>query len=298
MIGLKKIAEVLMIIVFILLLFGCKQLGLESDEENTQGDSTVPTDVKPPSVSEISPNGDAKDVSIDSTIMVTFNEAIDPESLTLDTENETCTGNIRVSYNDFTTCVKMDGPANASDDKTTFTLTPATHLYRGTYYNVEVKKGYKDLAGNMSRTERTLVYTGFLTQQDADDVTGTTTDHFQGLVWQDEETQIEKNWDGADTYCKELTLDGTSDWRLPALRELSTLDYRFEILRNFDLGDEESLCHWAESLSDTSNYWNSQTEEWEKGGAYKVCIDQNRDSLNPGMGTARGEVHYVRCVRP
>ena len=61
----------------------------------------------------------------------------------------------------------------------------------------------------------------------------TVTDMITGLVWQREgsgarpgcsgTSQLTCSWSEAQTYCAGLTLSGLSDWRLPALKELSTI---------------------------------------------------------------------------
>ncbi len=52
---------------------------------------------------------------------------------------------------------------------------------------------------------------------------GPKTVKWKGQVWQRCDDGIERNWWSADTYCKNLTLDGYDDWRLPKLNELKGL---------------------------------------------------------------------------
>jgi uncharacterized protein with HEPN domain len=51
---------------------------------------------------------------------------------------------------------------------------------------------------------------------------GTVTDRNTGLMWKNAESP-ELNWEDALRYCGELDLAGYTDWRLPGIRELSTL---------------------------------------------------------------------------
>lgn len=81
-----------------------------------------------------------------STIAVTFSEPMSAASITTDTTT-TCTGSIRVSANNFATCVPMTGPATTADD-TTFTLTPAAPLDSATTYAVRVTTAARDAAQN------------------------------------------------------------------------------------------------------------------------------------------------------
>jgi hypothetical protein len=55
--------------------------------------------------------------------------------------------------------------------------------------------------------------------------TDAVTDNYTGLMWQRAKSSTTLTHAAAATYCAELTLDGHSDWRLPALTELaSTVD--------------------------------------------------------------------------
>lgn len=51
---------------------------------------------------------------------------------------------------------------------------------------------------------------------------GTVTDRNTGLMWKQSESP-ELNWEDALRYCRKLDLGGHTDWRLPGIRELSTL---------------------------------------------------------------------------
>ncbi len=44
-----------------------------------------------------------------------------------------------------------------------------------------------------------------------------------GLTWESPTHADLKNWDGATSYCNDLFLDGSSDWRLPSINELRSL---------------------------------------------------------------------------
>jgi hypothetical protein len=48
-------------------------------------------------------------------------------------------------------------------------------------------------------------------------------DNFTGLEWQQDTAPNTYTWDQAISYCENLTLGGHSDWRLPTIKELSTL---------------------------------------------------------------------------
>jgi hypothetical protein len=55
---------------------------------------------------------------------------------------------------------------------------------------------------------------------------GTVSDMATGLTWQQADDGITRNWAEALAYCENLTLAGSSDWRLPNVKELqSIVDY-------------------------------------------------------------------------
>lgn len=51
----------------------------------------------------------------------------------------------------------------------------------------------------------------------------TVTDTFTGLLWQRSVTSTTFDWAGAKTYCANLTLAGSSAWRLPTVKELHSI---------------------------------------------------------------------------
>jgi hypothetical protein len=64
---------------------------------------------------------------------------------------------------------------------------------------------------------------GTNTQSYADIGNGIVRDNVTGLEWQQTTAPGTYNWDGALAYCDNLTLGSYSDWRLPTVKELSTL---------------------------------------------------------------------------
>jgi hypothetical protein len=90
------------------------------------------------------------------------------------------------------------------------TTTPSTYYYDDGYE----KRGYARAFKNL---------------QD-----GTVHDEHFDLYWQDNEAVEDTNATDAENYCKNLTLAGYTDWRLPNLYELSTL---------MDLGTQNDLIN-------------------------------------------------------
>jgi len=104
-------------------------------------------------------------------------------------------------------------------------------------------------------------------------------------MWQDTKNTIEKlkNYDRAIEYCKELSLEGYDDWRLPAFTELKSIvdynKYNPAIIDGF--------------INVTSgNYWSSSAAAYFSNGAWAVDFNNGSDNAS-----SKGYNYLVRCVR-
>ncbi len=97
----------------------------------------------------------------------------------------------------------------------------------------------------------------------------------KNLEWQRAD-QGEMMWESAKKYCKELTLNGKNDWRLPNITELKS---KLRIKDKF-----------PESLSRT--YWTSTPNPYKEGRMWVILLF---DGLAYGYNKT-GTVN-VRCVR-
>ena len=79
---------------------------------------------------------------------MTFSEAMENTSVTTNTDNTTCYGTLRVTSDNFSSCVQMSSSSPESSDNITFTLDPSDNLTGGTTYLTRVTTGVKDAAGN------------------------------------------------------------------------------------------------------------------------------------------------------
>ncbi len=87
--------------------------------DSSSSDTTAPT------VSSVSTTADNQNsVSTADNIIVTFSEAMDTTYVTTSTSGTNCSGTIRVSSDNFNTCVKMSSPPASSNSNKTFTLDP------------------------------------------------------------------------------------------------------------------------------------------------------------------------------
>ena len=105
-------------------------------------------DTTAPTVSSISPTDNQSSVSITDNITVTFSEAMDNTSVITNTDNTTCSGTLRLSSDNFSSCIRMSSAPASSNSNKTFTLDPYDNLTRLTTYLTGVTTGVKDTAGN------------------------------------------------------------------------------------------------------------------------------------------------------
>jgi len=85
-----------------------------------------------------------------------------------------------------------------------------------------------------------------------------------------------QNWEGAKKYCKNLFLDGYSDWFLPSLSQLESLEKVNSKLRSFN----------------KEVFWTSSEYEKKNDFAKYVYFDRKDIGDSPKFSN-----YYVRCVR-
>lgn len=74
------------------------------------------------------------------------------------------------------------------------------------------------------RAVRNAINTTFSVSHFTDNDNGTITDNYTGLVWQKIQSTNNMSWEEALAYAKTVTLAGKSDWRLPNIKELQSLN--------------------------------------------------------------------------
>jgi len=112
---------------------------------------------------------------------------------------------------------------------------------------------------------------------------GTVTDYATGLVWQQDDDQTARTWQGSLVYCEELVLAGRDDWRLPNIKELRSLalDTRW--------GPALDTAYFA--VLDRTRFWSSttyaMTPSWAWATEFRVggIIESSKTLSN-----------YARCV--
>jgi hypothetical protein len=128
----------------------------------TTDNTTTTTDTTRPTVSSISPNDNSTDVSVSTTVAVTFSETMTTSTITTNTDNTTCSGSFHLSSDNFTTCIQMSAAPSASNSDKTFTSTPADNLSRGTNYKLKITTSAKNISSN-SLADNYTTTNGFTT---------------------------------------------------------------------------------------------------------------------------------------
>ena len=168
-------------------------------------------------------------------------------------------------------------------------------------------KGYgtQDMRGNGEKTFFVIYVRGnpdYGINDFTDNGNGTISDNTTGLTWMQNDSGNGLDWEGAINYCESLDYAGSSDWRLPNVKELqSILDYS----RSPDATNSAAIDPLFNVTSITNEagqvdypfYWSSTTHANMKngsGGAY-VAFGRGLGYMNNqwidvhGAGTQRSD---------
>ncbi len=120
---------------------------------------------------------------------------------------------------------------------------------------------------------------------------GTITDHNTGLIWMQaaadtnsDGTADKMNWQAALSFCEALELAGKSDWRLPNVKELSSIVDSRKFIPAIDKTDSPATM--------SSSYWSSTTGVDDAGDAWRVYFHYGNV-----YGYGKSLAYYVRAVR-
>ena len=117
-----------------------------------------------------------------------------------------------------------------------------------------------------------------------DNGNGSVTDTATGLTWQQQDDNVGRTHANAITYCQDLSLAGKSDWRLPNIKELTSLvDYRV---------DRPSIDEAKFPNTNFTGYWSASSRARNSASAWDVNFsDGNVISSDKTFN------FFVRCVR-
>jgi len=149
--------------IFTLLCFLILSVSCSSREDGEESTDNAVADTSEPTVTAISPEDGATDVSVSSTISVIFSKSIEPVYATI-SSNEVCSGTMQISTDSFNSCI----PAVLTYDtsRRTYTLTAGSssvkrELASLTNHQLKVTTGIKDYFGKALAEDYTS--TGFTT---------------------------------------------------------------------------------------------------------------------------------------
>ena len=122
-----------------------------------------------------------------------------------------------------------------------------------------------------------------------DNGNGSVSDIATGLMWQKRDDNVARLYAGAIANCDGLTLAGESDWRLPNIKELTSLvDYRVD-----DPAIDGSLFPGTNS----ARYWSVTSVESSSNEAWIVQFFTGRAEYISKVFAGETVNVYVRCVR-
>ena len=113
----------------------------------------------------------------------------------------------------------------------------------------------------------------------------TFTDTKTGLTWQDNSASetVEKDWSDAKNYCKNLTLSGKNDWRLPSIKELQSIVN----IEKYVPAIKSGFKHVA-----SNGYWSASQYVSDSSYAWEVSFYNGYTYY-----FKQSNKNYVRCVR-
>ncbi|MCE9597198.1 MAG: Ig-like domain-containing protein [Spirochaetia bacterium] len=115
------------------------------------------TEVNAPYIQNMSPFNNSL-TSVHSSISIQFGRPVQPGSVTVNTTNQACTGSVRISRDNFASCVRMAPLPASIDGNLTFILSPAEDLDGGIEYRVSIRNEIVGLSGLHLSTPQTTTF--------------------------------------------------------------------------------------------------------------------------------------------
>lgn len=134
------------------------------------------------------------------------------------------------------------------------------------------------------RAVRNPYSTTFSVDHFKDNGDGTVTDNYTGLVWQKVQSATAYSWEEALAYASSLTLTGKSDWRIPNVKELYSLNDEKLHAPSFNKTFFPSIA--------SGNFWSSTTLPNQTTKAWDINVDYGIVSYNE-----KTVKEYVLCIR-
>ncbi len=116
-----------------------------------------------------------------------------------------------------------------------------------------------------TRAVRSVITTSFPPPHFIDNGDGTIKDNYTGLTWQKIQAADSMSWEGALLYSKTVSLGGKSDWRLPNVKEIQSLNDVSKINPSFDNTRFPDVI--------LGNFWSSTTLIGNTARAWDINVD-------------------------
>lgn len=106
-----------------------------------------------------------------------------------------------------------------------------------------------------------------------------------GLQWQDDSDakSVKRDFVGAKAYCEELSLSGSSDWRLPTIKELQSI---------VDIKKYKPAIKSVFKNTASGDYWSSTPHATRPDKAWDVNFEYGYTDYD-----WKKDKFFVRCVR-
>jgi hypothetical protein len=193
--------------------------------------------------------------------------------------------------------------SNPAINTTYFTLTAAEYWWTSVFENNSTTKVWCTNAGGgignhpkaetisaggtkkfHARAVRNVTTPTTITNHFTDNGDGTITDNLTQLVWQKIPNTAALTWEQALAYAEGLTIGTSSDWRLPNIKELQSL--------NNELATNPSVFNPYFSSLGVHNYWSSTTLPNQTLSAWYWSTSFGITTYSTKTGT-----NFVICVR-
>ncbi len=124
------------------------------------------------------------------------------------------------------------------------------------------------------RAVRNLVSTTFSMPHFTDNVNGTITDNFTGLIWQKGIENKTFTWDSALMMANSFSLAGYSDWRLPTIKELQSLNDPQLVNPSFEKTAFSNLLvgdYWS-----ATTLFNTPSKAWDINNQFGIVTQHDK----------------------
>ena len=126
-----------------------------STTDNTTTDNTTTDNLGNvwPKIYSVLPEDNSILIGVKTSLSITFSRRMEGKSITTNTVSNSCSGTIQLSFDNFSTCLRMSARPLASNDNRSFTVDPISDLLFSTNYKIRVTNAAKDRQGmNLKKT--------------------------------------------------------------------------------------------------------------------------------------------------